>query len=120
MSMIDTPLSETLARFLDLTSFRHQLIVSNLANIDTPGYHTRDIDFRRELETATGEMQDAGFSPVARPVEGLVARPDGNNVSLERESLLLSETQLRYQTAVQVLRVEFHRLSMAINEGRQS
>jgi flagellar basal-body rod protein FlgB len=118
MSMIDTPTTEALGRFLDVMVFRHGLITANLANIDTPGYRTRDIDFRRELERASGEFAYANFLPMARPVQGLLERPDGNNVSMEREGLLLAETQLRFQTGVQLLRVEFRRLSTAINEGK--
>jgi flagellar basal-body rod protein FlgB len=120
MSMIDTPLTETLARFLDVNVFRHALITSNLANVDTPGYRTRDINFRGELERSYGELQYASFAPAARPVQGLMERPDGNNVSLERESLLLAETQLRFQTGIELLRKEFARLALAINEGRTS
>ena len=52
MSMIDTPLGRALGRFLDLAVARHGLITSNLANIDTPGYRARDINFRQELERA--------------------------------------------------------------------
>jgi len=118
MSMIDTALTEALSRFLDVNVFRHGLIASNLANIDTPGYRTRDIDFRSELERSYGEMQYANFSPADRQVQGLIERPDGNNVSVERESLLLAETQLRFQTGIELLRKEFSRLSLAINEGR--
>ncbi|MGB7640237.1 MAG: hypothetical protein WBL82_03080, partial [Terriglobales bacterium] len=55
--------------------------------------------------------------PVAREVRGLVERPDGNNVSVERESLLLAENQLRFEVAVAFLKAEFHRLSTAINGG---
>jgi hypothetical protein len=40
MSMIDTPRTEALSRFLDVTVARAKLITSNLANIDTPGYRT--------------------------------------------------------------------------------
>ena len=47
--MIDTPMIEALSRFLDVDVARHKLITSNLANIDTPGYRTRDLDFRAEL-----------------------------------------------------------------------
>ena len=119
MSMIDTTMTESLSRFLDVNTVRHQLIVSNLANIDTPGYRTRDLDFRHELERAEGGLEYASFSPVARQVQGLMERPDGNNVSVERESLLLAETQLRFQACVQLLRAEFRRLSLAINDGRQ-
>jgi flagellar basal-body rod protein FlgB len=117
--MIDTPGIQVLGRALDLAVFRHGLITSNLANIDTPGYRTRDINFRLELEHACeGGFAYASDRPMVRSVEGLIERPDGNNVSMERETLLLAETQLRFQTAVQLLRVEFHRLSTAVNEGK--
>jgi flagellar basal-body rod protein FlgB len=92
MPTIDTPMLKTLAHFLDVTSFRHTLIASNMANIDTPGYRTRDIKFLQELRRATTGLEWAAFTPAVRQVQGLTERPDGNNVSLERESLLLAET----------------------------
>ncbi len=119
-SMMDTPEIGGLSRFLDLTVFRNGLITSNLANIDTPHYRTRDINFLEELERAQGEFEYADYTPVARPVRGLLERPDGNNVSLERESLLLAETQMRYNLGVQLLRDWFHTLSSAIHEGSSS
>ena len=118
MSMIDTSTTQQLERFLDLNVYRHSLITSNMANIDTPGYRTRDIDFRAELQRASSNLDYASFSPAAHQVQGLLERPDGNNVNIDRESLLLSETQLRFNAGVQVLRAEFRRLSLAINEGK--
>jgi flagellar basal-body rod protein FlgB len=117
-SVLSTPAAANLERYLDVSVLRHNLISSNLANIDTPGYRTRDIDFAAELRRATGEMQYALHTPMARPVLGLLERPDGNNVSLERESLLLAQTQLGFNAGVQLLRAEFRRLSLAINEGK--
>lgn len=117
-ALIGTPALAKLERFLDVSVFRHSLISSNLANIDTPGYRTRDIDFAGELRRASGGMEYASSAPMARPVEGLLERPDGNNVSLERESLLLARTQLGFNEGVQLLRAEFRRLSLAINEGK--
>src|SRR5207245_9428747 len=104
MSLIDTPMLQLLGRFLDVSVFRHSLIASNMANIDTPGYRTQDLNFRSEMQRATGDFEYASFSPAVRKVEGLIERPDGNNVSLERESLLLAETQLRFQQVVHLLR----------------
>ncbi len=120
MSMIDTPLMRGLERALDKGAFRHQLITSNLANVDTPGYRTRDIrPFAGELQQAmSGE--ETLFSPMSRELHGLMERPDGNNVNVDRESLLLAENQLHFQVAVQFLRAEFRRLSMAIHEGANS
>ena len=133
MSMIDTAMTGALSRFLDVDVARMKLIGSNLANIDTPGYQTRDLDFRAELERASvqanGEEGEspgyASYSPasyaaVARPVRGLMERPDGNNVSVERESLLLAETQMKFNLGVQLLKDEFHGISQAINSGGTS
>ena len=125
MSMIDSPQIEALSRFLDVEVARHKLITSNIANIDTPGFHTRDLDFRAELARAGGQMSGYGegrlsyasYSPTARPVHGLLERPDGNNVSVERESLLLAETQMKFNLGVQLLKGEFHEISQAINSG---
>jgi len=55
-----------------------------------------------------------------RPVEGLIERPDGNNVSLDREGLLLAQTQLQYKAAIELIRAEFRRMLGAINDGKES
>jgi len=123
--MIDTPLMRGLERVLDLSAFRHQVIAANLANIDTPGYRTRDVrPFAGEIEQAMAgdepSLTEQSFTPVAHEIRGLLERPDGNNVSVERESLLLAQNQLRFQVAVQFLKAEFHKLSSAINGGSAS
>ena len=119
MSMIETPFMRGLERVLDQSTFRHQLLAANLANVDTPGYRTRDVrTFGSELEQAMGgDGNGLALSPVAHEVRGLLERPDGNNVSVERESLLMAQNQLRFQVAVQFLRKQFSELSTAINGG---
>jgi flagellar basal-body rod protein FlgB len=122
-NMIDTAMTQALGRFLDVDVARHKLVSTNLANIDTPGYHTRDLDFRAELRRAAegsaenGYVSTASYSPVARRVSGLMERPDGNNVSVERESLLLAEAQMKFNVGVQLLRQQFRIISLAINSG---
>lgn len=122
--MIETPLMRGLERALDQSAFKHQVLAANLANVDTPGYRTRDVPvFAGEIERAmAGDAAGAAppMAPVAREVRGLMERPDGNNVSVERESLLLAQNQLRFEVAVAFLKAEFHRLSTAINGGSAS
>jgi flagellar basal-body rod protein FlgB len=122
-------MTEALGRFLDVNVARHKLISANIANIDTPGYRTRDLDFRTELARAGagselgGEgasLNYAAYAPVSRPVRGLLERPDGNNVSVERESLLLAETQMKFNLGVQLLKDQFHQISAAIMSGGTS
>jgi flagellar basal-body rod protein FlgB len=120
MSIIDDPTITTLSRFLDVNVFRSELVMSNMANIDTPGYSTQDVNFNQEMERASGNLEYASFTPVAHSVRGLMERPDGNNVSLERESLLLADTQLRFNLGVQLLRDEFKSILSAIHEGSAS
>src|SRR2546430_11827326 len=104
VSMIESPAIQGLGKFLDVSAMRTELITSNMAIVDHPQYRTRDINFQQEMERALDDpqMAYASFSPIAREVRGLAVRPDGNNVNLEREGLLLADTQLRFQTAVQV------------------
>ena len=118
MSFIQTSRLATLERYLDLAAFRHTLIISNMANVDTPLYRTLDIDFRSELRRALSQQTAGSSEPRVREVRGLIERPDGNNVSMDREGLLLAETQLQFQAGVGLLRAEFRRLTMAIREGR--
>jgi len=126
-SLIDTAMTEALGRFLDVDVARYRLIALNIANVDTPGYRTRDLDFRAELERAAQASAvaepDFGYAssnPVAHLVRGLMERPDGNNVSVERESLLLAATQMKFNLGVQLLKDQFHLISTAINSGGTS
>jgi len=119
MNDVSTPMMYLLEKFLDVTSQRHTLVAGNMANVDMPGYRTKDIDFRGELHRAVNSGP-VSFTPVLRSVQGLLERPDGNNVSLDREGLLLAETQLQYNLGVQLLRNEFQTLLTAINEGSKA
>jgi flagellar basal-body rod protein FlgB len=117
MSWIDTPIIEKLSNYLDLAAFRQTLIASNLANVDTPGYRTRDIDFEGEMRRAEERGSSDPVPPRAFEVAGLLERPDGNNVNLDRESMLLARTQLQFRSGVELLREEFQGISTAIKEG---
>ena len=120
-----TPLLSTLESYLKLTTIREQAISANMANVDTPGYHTRDINFEGELNRAMsgvlsqteGGAEIVQLHPVVQEIQGLMERPDGNNVSLDREGLLMSETQLQYQIGIQLIKRQFHQMLSAISGG---
>ena len=110
--MIDS-IANHLERYMDLLSARQRVVASNIANADTPGYKTQDIDFAGELgRVLSGE-------PVhAQEVPGLKIKNDGNNVSLDREARLLAENALRFNVASNLLRSQIRVLKSAIDEGR--
>ena len=119
------PMMALLESYLKLTSSREQAISANMANIDTPGYRTRDINFESEfnkvmngsMRTAEDGSEAVQLSPVVYEVQGLMERPDGNNVNLDHEGLMLAKTQLQYQLAIQLIQNHFHQTLSAINGG---
>ncbi len=109
--MLD-PIATRLERYMDLLSARQKLVASNIANADTPGYHTKDIDFQREFQS-----QIAANSPSAVEVSGLTSNHDGNNVSLDREARLLSENAIRFNLASTLLKHQITMVRSAIQGG---
>jgi flagellar basal-body rod protein FlgB len=109
--MLD-PLSNQLNRYMTLVSVRQKLVASNVANADTPGYKTQDIDFESELHKAA-----AGPAPLVNTVPGLRVKNDGNNVDLDREARLLAENALRFSVASNLLRTQLKTVRMAIEGG---
>lgn len=109
-------LPTSLERFLEVTTDREQTIAANMANVDTPGYHTKDVNFKQALAQAGGNG-GVQLTPVVSEVGGLMERPDGNNVNLDRESTLLAQSQLQFQMGTQLVKAQFHQLLSAINGG---
>ncbi len=98
---------------MDLLAARQKLVASNIANADTPGYKTRDVDFQFEfMSLARGAPPNVVHAP------GLSAKNDGNNVDIDRESRLLAETAMRFNLASSLLRGQIAAVRSAIKEGR--
>jgi flagellar basal-body rod protein FlgB len=114
---IETRLSDQLVRYLDLAVSQAKLTAANMANIDTPGYRAVGMDFEAEMrEAMNGVDRERPPRPVRiKAVDGLIARPDGNNVSMDREGLNLAEAQLKFKTGVALLRQEYQRVLDAIH-----
>jgi flagellar basal-body rod protein FlgB len=96
---------------MDLLSVRQKLVASNIANADTPGYHTQDIDFQAEFHSAMGG------APRQVEVDGMAMKNDGNNVSIDREARLLAENAMRFQMASNLIRGQVRAVRSAIQEG---
>lgn len=101
---------------MTLLSARQKLVASNIANVDTPGYRTQDIDFRSEFENAAYENPH----PPVIEAEGLPVKADGNNVNLDREARLLAENALRFSIASSFARSELASVRSAIQDGKGS
>ncbi len=103
---------------MDLLSVRQKTVASNVANADTPGYRTKDIDFQYEFLST---LHNSG--PVKDSVEviepgNLLAKNDGNNVNMDREMRLLAENAMRFQMVSILARGEFKAIKNALSEGK--
>jgi flagellar basal-body rod protein FlgB len=107
-------LSNTLEHYMDLLSARQKTVASNIANADTPGYKTKDIDFQSEFRSAVGGV------PHSFEVAGLAVKNDGNNVSLDREARLLAENDMHFNLASNLLRSEVQSIRAALQAGSNS
>jgi flagellar basal-body rod protein FlgB len=105
--------SNKLEQYMDLLSARQKLVASNLANVDTPGYKTRDVDFQFEFISLA-----EGGQPNVIDVPGLTTKNDGNNVSMDRETRLLAENALRFNVAATLLRSQIQQVRSAIQDGK--
>lgn len=104
-----------LGSYLTYLARRQEVIASNIANADTPGYKTRDVEMPGDFSAVFAQ-----FSPLASEAEGLVTRNDGNNVSIDRESRLLAENDIRFNLTTQLLKDRIKVIRSAIEEGRSS
>ena len=105
-------LAANIENYMTRLSARQQVVASNIANADTPGYKTKDVDFRTELA-----LQMGGSPPAVMEVSGLRTKNDGNNVDVDREARLLAENALRFNVASNLARTELQSVRSAIDSG---
>ncbi len=110
--MLPAPASLDLGRYLTYLSARQEVIASNIANMDTPGYKTLDVENPSTFSSAMADARDS-----VAEVEDLPSRNDGNNVSIDREARLLAENGVRFNLATQLLRSQIKGIRSAIEEG---
>ena len=125
---------QSLQQALDYHLERHNVLASNVAHVDTPGYKPHDLArvdagtfaavFNVEMQrTAEGHLQGLGDnsqSRVGRVFEDSSAGfgADGNSVSLDREAAKLAANHLRYDVVSTVVASEIKGLMYAANDGR--
>jgi len=85
-------------------SSRQDVIADNIANIDTPGFRARSVDFEDSLRTAVaqGGVPDQGVALTATPTLTPVG-PNGNNVDLRKETMAAMQTVFQYQTVTRAV-----------------
>lgn len=129
------PAFDNLENALDIYKAKHSVIAGNIANVDTPGYKAKEIDFK---DAFSGALQRSGiamrntnerhFRPASitssassymREQVNNSLRNDGNNVNVDKEMMALSENSIMYDIATQAVSRNFESLKFAISQGRR-
>jgi flagellar basal-body rod protein FlgB len=122
--MIDNRLYPAIEDRMDWTARRQQALSNNIANIDTPGYHSKDVSFSDQLlmlQVSTPNpkhIAPIGMDPRMQQYEvsGSSDLKD-NSVDLDREMSELTKNGLQYVAMIQFVSQKLKTLRSAINEG---
>lgn len=124
------PLLEQVVNFSEA---RHNVLAGNIANIDTPGYQTRDLSpelFQEKLRDALQSRDELrrsqglrgaapnGVDPLADVSRNLksILRHDGVNVSIEGQVTEIAKNQVQHNMALAIMNSQFRLLNTAISE----
>ncbi|MBC8067050.1 MAG: flagellar biosynthesis protein FlgB [Deltaproteobacteria bacterium] len=97
---------------------RARVIAGNLANIDTPGYRARELEFTEELEHAAGKSGTLSYETSESTRDDEVPDEDGNTVSLEAQIARMDENTLRFRSLGELLSRRIGLLRYAAGDGR--
>jgi len=136
---------DLLAKSIDLRTRNQNLIASNVANAETPGYTPKSLEFEGQLQAAVNKssgrgVKSIGTGSVTNPahialrgsagdkisqVKGTVVETpaktpgrDGNSVEMENEMSRMMQNQILFNASVQLLSKKFEGLRTALREGK--
>ncbi len=132
MSSINDNLFGLHTQALDLWQRRGEVLASNLANADTPGYLARDVDFKKALASASDQgdalpmaiTHQGQINPSAQAADQLAYRTptqptmDGNTVDTQVEQANFAANGVHYQASLSFITAQIHMLRTAITGGQ--
>lgn len=110
-------ITNLLERALNIRAQYHKVLSGNIANVETPHYKEKDIDFKAEIE------RNVGGSPSVEIKESddgdVIGSIDGNTVNMENQIVKMTENHMLFTSLVQVMSKKFSMMRYIINEGRR-
>lgn len=123
-------------KVMDMQLERQNVVMSNIANINTPRYKPMELEFEKELQSALGLDAKGKLSRTHdRHIPSTFSAENFNSkwhkeikprtvhgedrVNLDKEMVKLGKNQLQYSTLATVIRSNFEGLKTIINEGQK-
>jgi flagellar basal-body rod protein FlgB len=135
-NLFDSTTIPVLQEVVGFCQARHNVLAANIANMDTPGYKTRDLsveDFQTRLHQAIesrhqpassaegispGEIGIRSAEPMAEIAKNskAILRHDQSNVSIEQQAAEMAKNQMQHNLALTIMTNQFQLLESAISE----
>lgn len=120
------------SRAIQLRTERSEILASNIANADTPGYKAKDFDFKAAMTNATRQYSSSLKTTSENHIQGhsmindglsyrnptQADTGDGNTVEVQAERNEFLQNQLRYNASVQFITDKITGLKKAITGGQ--
>ncbi len=111
--MFDDVTGVTLGNALSALAARQQVTANNIANIDTPNFSAKRLSFEDSLAAAVAGGDPSSFQVTTTATDDL-ANANGNNVSLDDETVIAMKDTLRSQLLASALTAGFSRISTSV------
>ena len=120
---IESITTAALTLALDAASLRHEVLASNIAHANTPGYRPLAVNFESQLEEARlalfnhGRLDAAALADVVPTLEK--RDPLTSQVALDVEALHLAQNGVQFQALLKGLNRHYQILSAATSDGKK-
>lgn len=124
-----------LSELLEAKTLRHDILLNNIANADTPNFKRSDVSFEEKLRKAledksmpldathekhfTNKKNLHDIKPNIYMQKDRSLRNDNNNVDIDKEMVELSKNMISYNIVSDQIQKNFKILQSAISEGRK-
>lgn len=125
---------QLLEQALSTATLKQRVISSNIANVDTPNYKSKQVDFQAVLNGALNDQtissyktntkhlpfssEGSQFNPKIKVNNETKYKENGNNVDMDYEMAQLAKNQLWYNAVTDRVNGHFNNLRTVINDGR--
>jgi len=127
--MLEDPLISALEKAVTGSALRHQAILNNISNVNTPDYKRVDVNFKSSLAEVLNQSSTSDSSEFIEEIKNLQPsisveedtslRNDGNNVDIDKEMSVLAKNSMEYENYVALLSKKLSILKTVVNEGRK-
>lgn len=118
--------SDQIEKALNVAWKRNDIISENIANVDTPGYKRKEVQFdyyfnselkKSRISNLKSKLTDSENVKIVYDNRNYSYRLDGNNVDIEREMAIMAENTIRYYTLINRINGQFNKIRTIIKGG---